>query len=88
MNQSILFNDDAQWLEAQQLVMFTAQQMGMKIECYVALTKLAQWIAQSGIDNTQEPLAMFEQCRFDVEELAERLINQEAFNQKGQIIIQ
>lgn len=86
MNQSILFNDDAQWLEAEQTIMFTAQQMGMAIECHVSLNKIAAWL-NLPITDIGDKLAAFEQCRFDIEDIAERLITQEAFNPQGQIII-
>lgn len=86
MNQSILFSDDAQWNEETQTVLFSAQQMGNLIRCRVA----ASWLeSESGeeITNDTDALRIFDEYRFDVEEQAEALIEDEEFNASGEIII-
>ncbi|MDF2155114.1 DUF1488 domain-containing protein [Vibrio sp. CAU 1672] len=87
MNQSILFPDIQSWDEASQSVSFPAQQSGALIECYVTKHKLAK-ISGSIIETEQQALSAFGDCRFDLEEIAEELIEDEAFNQEGHIIIE
>ncbi|MDW6018525.1 DUF1488 domain-containing protein [Vibrio plantisponsor] len=84
MNQSILFPDMQEWNSELQAVTFPAQQSGALIECIVTLDELAK-ISGVTISSEQEALAAFEMVRFDLEELAEELIEDEAFNQLGQI---
>ncbi|PQJ83136.1 DUF1488 family protein [Aliivibrio sifiae] len=86
MNQSILFSDDAQWNEETQTVLFSAQQMGNLIQCGVTTSWLE---SESGeqIINDSDALRIFEEYRFDVEEQAEALIEDEEFNASGEIII-
>ena len=40
MNQSILFNDDAIWLESEQSVRFSAQALGSLIQCHISRHRL------------------------------------------------
>ncbi|WP_300173493.1 DUF1488 domain-containing protein [uncultured Aliivibrio sp.] len=86
MNQSILFGDDAQWNEETQAILFSAQQMGNLIQCRVTISWLE---SESGdvIINNADALRIFEEYRFDVEEQAEALIEDEEFNASGEIII-
>ncbi|OCH12125.1 hypothetical protein A6E05_11180 [Aliivibrio sp. 1S165] len=86
MNQSILFSDDVQWNEETQTILFSAQQMGNLIQCHVAISWLE---SESGevIINDADALRVFEEYRFDVEEQAEALIEDEEFNASGEIII-
>ena len=65
---------------------FPAQQSGALIECIVtknALEKLSGQIIADG----QQALRIFNQYRFDLEELAEGLIEDEEFNYRCQIEI-
>lgn len=84
MNQSILFPDVQTWDEGLQAVVFPAQQAGALIECVVTLAELSRLSAQP-IDGEQQALAIFQTLRFDLEEIAEALIEEEDYNQRGQI---
>lgn len=84
MNQSILFPDMQTWNEELQAVVFPAQQAGALIECVVSLAELSRLAAQP-IDGEQQALTIFQTLRFDLEEIAEALIEEEDYNQRGQI---
>lgn len=84
MNQSILFPDIQEWNPELEAVVFPAQQSGALIECLVSMQEL-QKISGVDINSEEEALAAFADVRFDLEELAEELIEDEAFNQSGQI---
>lgn len=84
MNQSIIFADLQTWDEQKRTMMFPAQQSGALIECIVAQAELEKLSGQT-INNGQHALDVFTQYRFDLEELAEQLIEDEAFNRDGQI---
>ncbi len=87
MNQSILFPELQSWDELLQSVNFPAQQSGALIECYVTKQKLAKMSA-SDVEGEQQAIAAFIACRFDLEEIAEELIEDEAFDEEGHIIIE
>lgn len=86
MNQSILFPDIQSWDEASQSIHFPAQQSGALIECYVTKQQLSK---MSGLDieDEQKAVEAFLVLRFDLEEMAEELIEDEAFNEEGHIVI-
>ncbi len=86
MNQSILFPDIQSWDELSQSVCFPAQHSGALIECYVTKTKLVK-ISGLEIENKQQAVAAFIASRFDLEEIAEELIEDEAFDDEGHIVI-
>ena len=86
MNQSILFPDMQSWDEVSQSVNFAAQQSGALIECYVTKQKLEK-LSGSQIETEQAAIDAFIDFRFDLEEIAEELIEDEAFNEEGHIII-
>lgn len=86
MNQSILFPDMQSWDEASQSVNFAAQQSGALIECYVTKQKLEK-LRGSLIETEQAAIKVFTDYRFDLEEIAEELIEDEAFDEEGHIII-
>ncbi|MEL7292674.1 MAG: DUF1488 domain-containing protein [Pseudomonadota bacterium] len=86
MNQSILFPDMQTWHAEAQVMSFPAQQSGALIECIVSKQALENLSGQSIVDQ-QQALAVFAQCRFDLEELAEGLIEDEQYNSSGQIEI-
>lgn len=86
MNQSILFPDIQSWDEPSQSVRFPAQHSGALIECYVTKQKLAE-LNRSDIEDEQQAIAAFVNCRFDLEEIAEELIEDEAFDEEGHIVI-
>jgi len=83
MNQSIIFTDLVDWLPAEQQIKFIAQQHGLNIVCLAGLPLLTKL---SGIpaDETNA-LQLFEALRFDLEDMAELLIEDEAFDEQGQI---
>ncbi|EPN3982347.1 TPA: DUF1488 domain-containing protein [Vibrio parahaemolyticus] len=86
MNQSILFPDMQSWDEVSQSVNFVAQQSGALIECFVTKQKLEK-LSGSELDTEPAVIAAFIDYRFDLEEIAEELIEDEAFNEEGHIII-
>ncbi|MGL6026578.1 MAG: DUF1488 domain-containing protein [Vibrio sp.] len=86
MNQSILFSDLHHWDEAKQAVVFFSQQNGALIEC-LAARQVLQALAARELTDPQAIVWAFEQWRFDLEEIAERAIEEEMFNPLGQIEI-
>lgn len=86
MNQSILFPDIQSWDEEKQAIVFPAQQSGALIQCLVNTAELEKLSGQQ-IEGEQQALTVFSQYRFDLEELAEELIEDEEFNSKGEIEI-
>ncbi len=70
------------WDEDKQAVMFLAQQSGALIECFVKADKLGA-LAGYTVEDKEAALNAFDQCRFDLEELAEELIEDEMFNSLG-----
>ncbi|UXI01259.1 DUF1488 domain-containing protein [Photobacterium sp. TY1-4] len=86
MNQDILFADIQHWDREKQAVSFPAQQAGALITCWVSLAWLQQQEAQT-FSSEAEILAAFAASRYDLEELAEALIEDEAFNADGDIEI-
>jgi hypothetical protein len=86
MNQSILFPDIQSWDESSQSIHFPAQQSGALIECYVTKQQLSKMIGLD-IEDEQKAVEAFLALRFDLEEMAEELIEDEAFNEEGHIVI-
>ncbi|GAB7218893.1 hypothetical protein VcTj87_07140 [Vibrio comitans] len=66
--------------------MFVGQQSGNLIECLVSASYLEN-LSQLQIDGEVMALKVFSEYRFDLEDLAEELIEAEEFNQLGQIEI-
>lgn len=92
MNQSILFPDIQQWDEATSCIRFPAQQAGALIECKISFATLIQLNNASLNNSAKEDMAkralvLFAQARFDIEELAEELIEDEEFDLNGEIQI-
>ncbi|QYJ86102.1 DUF1488 domain-containing protein [Shewanella mesophila] len=86
MNQSVIFGDSCQWDTDRSSVHFVAQQQGMTIDCYINLAAL---LALSGLEEAQpqQVIALFEQFRFDIEDRAQELIDQEAVDEQGCLVI-
>ena len=84
MNQSILFPDMQSWNEVQQVVTFPAQQSGALIECLIRVVVLES-LSGCDIKSGEQALEVFAQNRFDIEELAEELIEEEEYNASGKI---
>lgn len=86
MNQSILFSDDLTVDQDKQCVRFSAQQMGSLINCSVSFSWLEEESGES-ICYHDKANEIFNQLRFDIEEKAEALIEDEEFNASGGIDI-
>ncbi|MBC7006539.1 DUF1488 domain-containing protein [Photobacterium sp. BZF1] len=86
MNQDILFADIQTWDSERQAVNFPAQQGGALINCWVSRVWLENKCGQALADEAAV-LDAFSQCRFDLEDIAENLIEDEDFNQDGDIEI-
>ena len=84
MNQSIIFSDQL-YVETDQ-VRFIAQQQGMNINCFVSFAVISE-LCDEQLVSDNNVVNMFEKCRFDLEDKAELLIEQEQFNSKGDISI-
>lgn len=86
MNQDILFADIQLWDSEKQAVNFPAQQAGALITCWVSLSWLQQKTEHPLIEEV-DILSTFTANRFDLEELAEEMIEEEEFNRDGDIEI-
>ncbi|MBU2897640.1 DUF1488 domain-containing protein [Vibrio hepatarius] len=84
MNQSILFSDTQLWDKDKQAVFFSAQCSGALIQCLIRKKELES-IAGYSLNDEQQILEAFSMLRFDVEELTEQLIEDEAFNEQGMV---
>lgn len=84
MNQQILFNDqlEVNWEQGQ--VKFEAQWAGQTVPCFITVAQLAQRSNQE-IGTAEQVSVVFELLRFDLEEEAEALIEDEAFDAQGRI---
>lgn len=80
MNQAIQFIDRIEFNEQAQQLIFYAQVSGLMVECIINTQKLV-------IANATAAKQHFELLRFDYEELAEQLIEDEEYNSAGQIEI-
>lgn len=86
MNQDILFADIQLWDSQKQAVNFPAQQAGALITCWVSLAWL-QKKAELPLIEEADILTTFSANRFDLEELAENMIEEEEFSHEGDIEI-
>ncbi len=91
MNQSILFPDLQDWDQQTQAVIFPVQVQGANIECRISLNKLIQLSSTTFEQDSGEleanVLAAFDECRFDIEEQVEMLIEQESYDEQGRIVL-
>jgi len=87
MNQAILFSDNEQYQAQQQQVRFQAQYQGALITCCIDVAHLYQLNEQTPPPESSEAtvMALFENARFDIEDLAETMIQQQSFDQDGHI---
>jgi hypothetical protein len=78
MNQAIQFIDRLEFRKSANQLVFFAQVSGMLVECVIAV---------GGLDLVDDSHAAcyFEKNRFDYEERAEQLIEDESYNSAGQI---
>ncbi|MEZ9301139.1 DUF1488 domain-containing protein [Vibrio splendidus] len=86
MNQSILFPDIQDWDEENQSIIFSAQQSGALIECVMSIEELSR-LAGKDIEEGDQALVIFSELRFDIEELAEELIEEEEYDSSNRIQI-
>ncbi|MFH0255628.1 DUF1488 domain-containing protein [Vibrio rumoiensis] len=85
MNQNILFSDSSEWDDSRQAVVFQAQQAGQLIDCVVSLSLLSKL---DDIKVSKEnALTVFERIRFDLEDMAEKAIEEEEFSPTGDIVL-
>lgn len=87
MNQAILFPDSVEWLALERCLQFHAQCQGLLIQCLVPVEVLEKH-ASVTISTEAEAIALFEELRFDCEEQAEALIDDERYNELGQVIVE
>ncbi|MCG9641925.1 DUF1488 domain-containing protein [Vibrio sp. Isolate34] len=86
MNQSILFPDIQDWDEESQSIVFPAQQSGALIACVVSIEELSR-LSGKDVEEGKQALAVFSELRFDIEELAEELIEEEEYDSSNRIQI-
>ena len=86
MNQSILFPDIQDWDEESRTITFPAQQSGALIECVMSIEELSR-LAGRYIKEGDQALVIFSGLRFDIEELAEELIEEEEYDSSNRIQI-
>lgn len=86
MNQSIIFTDIVEWDAPTMGLSLIVQVQGMNMTCLIKATTLEK-LASTTIKNEQQALAAFEQVRFDIEDLAESLIETESYDEQGLIHI-
>jgi len=83
MNQSILFNDDLIWCNDKKQASLTAQSAGLLVQVIVS----KRYLQRLGLDSV-EPTAVIKFCQdmqFDIEDDAQRLIEEERLNENNQL---
>ncbi|MBT1446281.1 DUF1488 family protein [Shewanella sp. JM162201] len=85
MNQSVIFADAISIDGKKQLLKLVAHQQGMRIECVLSFARLQQ-LCKTPV-NVDNAASLLEGVRFEVEELAETLIEEDAFDEWGRIEI-
>ncbi|MGL6240558.1 DUF1488 domain-containing protein [Aeromonas dhakensis] len=86
MNQGILFPELADWQPHEQRIHFPAQQMGALVDCYISRRRLEKMTGLS-LAKEEDILRAFESVRFDIEEMAEKLIEEQEFAEDGAIYL-
>lgn len=90
MNQAILFSDNERYNSALKQVEFEAQCQGALITCIISVDNLFQLndkSAESQDTSETEILDLFESSRFDIEDIAEQMINDQRFNEDGKVYL-
>ena len=80
MNQAIQFPDREEWNESKKCVCFPALVNGMQLTCAITGESLANRFAG---DTPEQWLASFRQHRWDLEEEAENLIQEQSEDDQG-----
>ncbi|WP_277053850.1 DUF1488 domain-containing protein [Pseudoalteromonas marina] len=81
MNQAVQFIDRLEFREPDHQLVFFAQVSGMLVECVIAISKLK-------LTDESHATDYFEKYRFEYEERAEQLIEEECYNSAGQIEVE
>lgn len=84
MNQSILFPDLQSWNADKQQVIFPVQVEGSTIFCTIGLASLAKLSGKSHL-SVENVLNIFDQYRFDIEDIVEKKVKAEIFDEQGHI---
>jgi len=90
MNQAIIFSDNEQYNINSQQVEFQAQSQGILVSCVISfsyLQELNEITSEQLINIETTALTLFESARFDIEDLAEEMINQHAFSEDGKVYL-
>jgi len=88
MNQAILFSDNEKYNAHLQQLEFQAQHQGKLISCIISINGLLSLSESDDFVLTEERvLALFDAVRFDIEELAEKLIYKESFHSDGKVYL-
>lgn len=77
MNQAIQFPDRRHWDEERQAVCFPALVNGFQVQCAVTLRQL------TALKEAGDPLTIFDERRWDLEDLAEQRILAEDYDASG-----
>ncbi|ELN3682642.1 DUF1488 domain-containing protein [Escherichia coli] len=80
MNQTIQFPDREEWVENKKCVCFPALVNGMQLTCAISGDSLAYRFTG---DTPEQWLASFRQHRWDLEEEAENLIQEQSEDDQG-----
>ncbi|MFM9759099.1 DUF1488 domain-containing protein [Aeromonas dhakensis] len=86
MNQGILFPELADWQPHEQRIHFPAQQMGALVDCYISRRRLEKMTGLS-LAREEDILRAFDSVRFDIEDMAEKLIEEQEFAEDGAIYL-
>ncbi|AIX75703.1 MAG: DUF1488 domain-containing protein [Mixta calida] len=78
MNQAIQFPDRENWDEAQQAICFPAMVNGFQLTCAITVKELRQRFLEEG-----EPLEIFRRHRWDLEDQAQSLIEDQQEDSQG-----
>lgn len=97
MNQTIIFTDNEHYNIALSQIEFQAQSQGILISCVISLSHLKRLneqtervtdkLLESDNNDQKHVLDLFENVRFDIEDIAEKMINQQAFSEDGRIYL-
>ncbi|WP_137297727.1 DUF1488 domain-containing protein [Psychromonas sp. SP041] len=93
MNQAIIFSDNEQYNIHSQQVEFQAQSQGALMSCVISLSylqklnKITELTSEQCINVEKTALTLFDNVRFDIEDLAEEMINQQAFSEDGKVYL-
>ena len=93
MNQAIIFSDNEQYNINLQQVEFQAQSQGRLVSCVISfsylqeLNEITEVTSEQLINIETTALTLFDSARFDIEDLAEEMINQQAFSEDGKVYL-